>query len=63
MVLLVINFYSLSRFHHASTATKLFTFPRTMSRDHVRHHFPEAKETKLHSMKEEQNLHANERHN
>jgi len=54
-----INFYSLSRFHHISTATRLFTFPRTTSRDHVRHHFPEAKETKLHSMKEEQNLHAN----
>jgi len=39
MVLLVINFYLLSRFQHASTATRLFTFSRTTSRDHVRHHF------------------------
>ena len=61
LIFLVINFYSLSRFYHASTATRLFTFPRTTSRDHVRHHFPEAKETKLHSMNEGQNLHANER--
>jgi len=53
MGLLVINFYLLSRFHHASTATRLFTFPRTTSHDHVRHRFPEAREIKLHSMKEE----------
>jgi len=53
VLLVVINFHSLSRFHHASTATRLFTFPRTTSRDHVRHRFSEAKETKLPSMKEE----------
>jgi len=46
--------------YFASTATTLFTFPRTTSRDHVRHHFSEAnRDQKLHSMKEEQNLRAN----
>jgi len=50
VLLVVINFYSLSRFHYAATATRLFTFTRTSSRDHVSHRFSEINETKLLSM-------------